>query len=242
MKLINYSLIAVLLTCSFLITACARSEAPAPWEQQTYQNIIASSANIKNDQLPLSNTKLDHRLGFLTSADVHKYDIDNVIIILGNMPLDESTPTIDMTYRTLKGVELLKTNPNSLMIITGGKTAGRISEAEMMGLIAWSRGIDSKRILLEENSKTTAENAQFTAELLRKFFINKAYLVSKIEHLEWAVPYFKEYGIFKNIVPVDCGVSFEQIVLDMENYLKIHDNDVVRQRLENVKRDYKGVD
>src|SRR3989338_8380638 len=133
MKLINYSLIAVLLTCSFLITACARSEAPAPWEQQTYQNIIASSANIKNDQLPLSNTKLDHRLGFLTSADVHKYDIDNVIIILVNMPLDESTPTIDMTYRTLKGVELLKTNPNSLIINTPGEKKKKKTDAEREG-------------------------------------------------------------------------------------------------------------
>ena len=96
--------------------------------------------------------------------------------------------------------------------------------------------------MLEENSRTTAENAQFSASLLKGFPINKTYIVSKIEHLEWAIPYFRKYGIFENIVSVDCGVTFEQIVSDMENYLKTHNNRTVKQRLDNVKRDYRGVD
>lgn len=60
--------------------------------------------------------------------------------------------------------------------------------------------------------------------------------------MEWAVPYFNKYAILKNIKPVDCGVRFEQIILDMENYLKDHKNKTVQRRLENVKQDYRGVD
>src|SRR4029078_4704373 len=116
------------------------------------------------------------------------------------------------------------------------------SEAEMMGIIAISRGIDPKQILLEENSKTTQENAQFSANLLKDFTINKTFIISKIEHLKWAIPYFKKYDIFKDITPVDCGVTFEQIISDMENYLKINNNKTVRERLENIKQDYRGVD
>ena len=38
----------------------------------------------------------------------------------------------------------------------------------MMGVIAWSRGMDVADRVLEERACSTVENAQYCAELLRK--------------------------------------------------------------------------
>ena len=242
MKKSGILIFCALIFCVFQTIACSRDQSLPVWKQVNYENIIATSSKVRPNEVPVKRSKLTHAIEFLEPSEVRRTEINNVIIVLGNMPLDEFTPTIDLVYRVLKGVELAKTNPNSILIMTGGRTAGRVSEAEMMGVIAWSRGIEAKRILLEENSRTTAENAQFSADLLNKFSIDKTFVISKIEHLGWAVPYFKKFPIFKNIIPVDCGVTFEQIVQDMKIYLNAHDNQTVRQRLDNVKRDYKGVD
>lgn len=171
-----------------------------------------------------------------------KKPVQTVIIILGNRPLDETTPAVDTIYRVIKGVELFKENPNAVMIMTGGKTAGRISEAEMMGLIAWSRGVPAQAILLEDQAKTTQENALFSARLLKGTHIKKSYLVSKEEHLSWAMPFFHKFDLFRNMEPVDGGIRTEEIINQMENYLNIKNNPDVEQRLKNLKLGIRGVD
>lgn len=57
---------------------------------------------------------------------------DTVLVVLGNEPLDENTPTIDMLARTKRAAAYYKEHTNSLLVLTGGTTVGSVSEAQMM--------------------------------------------------------------------------------------------------------------
>ncbi len=59
--------------------------------------------------------------------------IGTVLVVLGNEPLDDHTPTVDMIARVKKAVEFYRANPDSLLVLTGGATAGGVSEGPYDG-------------------------------------------------------------------------------------------------------------
>jgi uncharacterized SAM-binding protein YcdF (DUF218 family) len=159
------------------------------------------------------------------------------------MPLDETTPSVDMVYRVLKGIELLNAQPGSVLIMTGGKTAGPISEARMMGLMACARDVNPDRIVLEERSRTTVENAAFTAEIFGAIRMTQILVVSRQAHLEWAIPEFHKYPVFQNARGVASEISYNVIIRQMEDYLQKHpDNEMVKERLNNIRHEIRGID
>jgi len=164
------------------------------------------------------------------------------IVVLGNQPLDDSTPTVDMIRRVLKGVEVAKQSPGALLLLTGGKTVGNISEAEMMALIALSRGMRPESVVLEEAARGTDQNARLCAEILSKRRFARVLVVSKSDHLEWAMPLFREYEIFRNAEPLPCEVDPTEVIAQMRDYLKTHDNERVRRRLSRLLEGLQGVD
>jgi uncharacterized SAM-binding protein YcdF (DUF218 family) len=167
---------------------------------------------------------------------------DAVLIVLGNEPLDDSTPTVDMVARVRKAVEFHKQHPKSLLVFTGGKTAGSISEARMMADIAITQGVSTNSIRLEEEARSTSENARLTANLTRGLRPSRVLIVSNGDHLQWAMPIFRKVDTFKNAEPLACGVDRAERVSQMEEYLKRHDNARVRQRLQQLKDGVKGTD
>ena len=61
--------------------------------------------------------------------------------------------------------------PRALIVCTGGGTAADNPEATEAGtMAAWlaENGISRERILVEDKSKTTAQNAMFSLEILAK--------------------------------------------------------------------------
>ena len=167
---------------------------------------------------------------------------DAIVIVLGNEPLDETTPTVDMVTRVKKAVDFHKAMPNSLIVFTGGKTVGRVSEAHMMANIAFTGGVSSNSICLEEKSRTTKENAKFTARLLGNVQASSIYIVSKGSHLEWAMPIFKLHSVFTNALPLVSHVSQAATIAQMEEYLRKKENRRVRQRLEWIEQGVRGPD
>ncbi|MEI7999460.1 MAG: YdcF family protein, partial [Candidatus Omnitrophota bacterium] len=133
--------------------------------------------------------------------------------------VDEMTPILDMGKRVETGIRLLKQNLQAIIILTGGKTAGPISEAMMMSLIAYSRGVPAGKVLLEEDSRSTVENAQLTALLVQKLSIKKFVLVSRISHLKRAMPIFKSHLEFEQVQSEPTDITKEQIKENLEEYL-----------------------
>ena len=121
--------------------------------------------------------------------------------------------------------------------MSGGPTAGDISEAEMMGLIAWSRGVNPSRIVLEDKSRNTEQNAEFTANIVRSKNVGKKFIITDQSRLERAIRIFQNYFMeFKNVRGVDCNVPVGLVIKQMEEYLKVKDNRIVRRRLDYLKR------
>ena len=208
-----------------------------------YAAIILNSSGIQKEKYPLR-----HSLSYGSIAKVKfmdpqelKDDTETAIIVLGDRPLDDTTPTVDMVYRVLKGVELAKKFPKAAVIMAGGATKGPTPEARMMGLIAWSRGVDPLRIILEDKSQTTDQNAQNIANLVGSKSIRQVFVISEGSRLEEVGKIFQEYGkVFKNVQAVACDVNRDLIIEQMVRYLRSHDDRVVRGRLHYVLRGIKS--
>ena len=210
-----------------------------------YAKIITNSSSIQNEKYhlryPLS-AGLIGEVKFLESQEL-KDITERAIIVLGDRPLDDTTPTVDMVYRVLKGVELAKKYPKVILIMCGGETKGPIPEAQMMGLIAWSRGVDPLRIILEGKSQTTDENAKNTTNIIGSKSIRQVFIITEQSRLEEAVATFQKYGNeFKNIQGIESDVTRSLIIGQMEQFLMTHDDRIVRARLHYVKigKEYKA--
>lgn len=165
------------------------------------------------------------------------------LIVLGNAPLDASTPTIDLIKRTLKAVDYAKANPGSYLVLTGGQTKGPISESKMMAVIALSHGIPQDRIFMEEKAMGTLGNAKLTKPIVVRLSAEEVFVVTKHSHMEWALPLFREQGgVFANAKALACNVTEEEIIQQMKEYLSLREDDSVRSRMEALRNGAHGVD
>jgi uncharacterized SAM-binding protein YcdF (DUF218 family) len=208
-----------------------------------YAAIILNSSGIQAQEYPLRHALSYGSIGevkFLEPQEL-KDDTETAIIVLGDRPLDDTMPTVDMVYRVLKGVELAKKYPKAIVIMSGGATKGPTPEAQMMGLIAWSRGVDPLRIILEDKSQTTDQNAQNIANIVGSKIIRQVFVISERSRLEEVGKIFQQYDKeFKNIQTVACDVTRDLIIEQMERFLVRHDDRVVRGRLHYVQRGIKS--
>ncbi len=75
--------------------------------------------------------------------------------------------SIALQKRVEKGVDYLNSNPEALVIVSGGQGAGEeITEAEAMKQYLVEYGINETRIIKEEKSTSTMENFKNTKEIL----------------------------------------------------------------------------
>lgn len=82
-------------------------------------------------------------------------------------------PSRVLNERLCAAYEYLNRNPKAVCVLSGGQGDGEeISEAECMYRYLTGRGIDGARLLLEDRSTTTAENLQYSMELLQQHGID----------------------------------------------------------------------
>ncbi|MCR5844009.1 MAG: YdcF family protein, partial [Oscillospiraceae bacterium] len=98
--------------------------------------------------------------------------------------------------------------PNARIVCTGGGTAKDRPEATEAGEMAeWLRenGVDSARILVEDRSQTTAQNAIFTLDLLAKQApqVTKLAIVSSDYHIATGTLLFGAEAILRG----DAGIG-----------------------------------
>ena len=117
------------------------------------------------------------------------------IIVLGFQLNPDGTMKEELIGRLETALACAKQYPNAWLLCTGGPTAqsNGISEAAAMGAWLMENGIQEERILLEERSLTTTENAQYCCELLRNNYpeVTSIALVSSDYHIPWAAVLFQ---------------------------------------------------
>lgn len=196
------------------------SEQGAMWE-----NIINYWIYV-NTELELNENRLPEGLS----------DDDSLcIVILGFQLEEDGSMSEELVKRCEVGLACAQQYPNAYVAVTGGGTAAKSDNTEAGVMAEWlvERGIDRSRIIVEDNSKTTGQNAQFTLAIIRDNFpqIRDIAIVSSGYHIaEGSMVFYEETQLnaYKycieplNIVSnayVDMGFSFFGNVHSQAEYI-----------------------
>ena len=91
---------------------------------------------------------------------------DNCIVL--GAGVNGSTPSLSMCNRLDAALDYLGANPDALAVVSGGQGEDEdITEAEAMADYLTAHGIDSARIVQEDQSRTTRENLENSFAILR---------------------------------------------------------------------------
>jgi hypothetical protein len=140
------------------------------------------------------------------------------IVVLGFQLLPDGGMSQEMLGRCELALAAAKQYPNAFLAVTGGGTAvGNASVTEAGVMARWFReqGIDESRIILEDRSSTTEENAKFTLKILIEEYpqIRSIAIVTSDYHVPLGCTLFTEaallYGCEHGRVPwtVDAHVA-----------------------------------
>jgi uncharacterized SAM-binding protein YcdF (DUF218 family) len=102
--------------------------------------------------------------------------------------------------RVVEGVRLYKAIPGSKLLLSGGGVYDPVPEAEVMARIAVLLGVKPQDILLEPDSRDTAEEAGIIAKMIGK---EKFILVTSAAHMPRAMALFKKCGLRPLPAPTD---------------------------------------
>lgn len=88
------------------------------------------------------------------------------IVVLGAGVLGTRVTPL-LAARINRGIELLSSNPNAMLVMSGGQGPGEeLPEGEAMARYAREQGVDEDKIIIERKSVSTQENLRFSRELM----------------------------------------------------------------------------
>ena len=150
------------------------------------------------------NTDLELNAGVLPDG---LPDTDELCIVALGFQLNADGTMRDELIARLKVVlASAEKYPNAYIVCTGGGTASGNRNATEAGEMAkWliSKGIDKNRVIVEDNSLTTAQNAIFTYDILTTQYtkVRKIAIVSSNYHIATGVLLFSAESILRATVP-----------------------------------------
>lgn len=110
-------------------------------------------------------------LGTMAKSALHAPDEDTdcTVIVLGCQVFPDGHPSLMLRGRIEAAYDYLAAHPNAVCIASGGQSGSEpISEAQCIRDALAARGIDERRILMEDASRSTEENLAFSAALIRE--------------------------------------------------------------------------
>ncbi|MGD9660047.1 MAG: YdcF family protein [Porticoccaceae bacterium] len=146
-------------------------------------------------------------------VNVDDLPVADAIVILGGGVFatgfaDATQQPVNLTNaadRVWFGARLFHRGKAPLVVLSGGSAENStgLSESEAMQLFLADLAVPSPAMLLENGSRNTRENAQFTAALVKNYEIKKVLLVTSAVHMDRALHHFVEQGIEVIAVPTD---------------------------------------
>lgn len=131
------------------------------------------------------------------------------VIILG-----AKTGSVTIEARMDRACEYLNENPDAIAVVTGGQGGDEeTSEGEYMRLGLMKRGIDASRIIVENNSTSTAENLEYARKLIGDASASVA-VVSNNYHI------FRATGIARNYFSGEVyGLPMNSNIISLPHYM-----------------------
>lgn len=124
------------------------------------------------------------------------------IVVLGFQLNADGTMKEELIERLNVALRSLQEYPNAYVVCTGGGTAADNESASEAGEMAkWlsEHGIEKKRIIIEDHSITTAQNAIFTYDILTSLYpsVKKLAIVSSDYHIATGELLFRAEAILR---------------------------------------------
>lgn len=117
-------------------------------------------------------------IGVCVGYALNSPEKNQTVIILG-CQVNGETPSLMLYDRMNKAVEYLEENPESCVVVSGGKGPGEsITEAEAMKRYLIEKGISESRIFTEEKSVNTKENIAFSAKIIKENGLNPSVAIA----------------------------------------------------------------
>jgi uncharacterized SAM-binding protein YcdF (DUF218 family) len=137
--------------------------------------------------------------------------VDGVIVLGGSVLAEESFGRGQLTLndageRAVALADLARRYPRARMVFSGGGGTileDEVAEAAAFGRFAGALGIEPGRILVEDRSRTTDENAAFSKALVQPQPGERWLLVTSAWHMPRAVGCFRQTGFAVTAYPVD---------------------------------------
>lgn len=112
------------------------------------------------------------------------------IVVLGFELNDDGTMQDELIGRLQTALTCAEQYPEAYIVCTGGGTAANnkeVTEAGLMGEWLMEHGVDEGRLIIEDASHTTAENARFSYDILLADYpqVKSVALVSSSYHIAW---------------------------------------------------------
>lgn len=128
------------------------------------------------------------------------------IVALGFQLNPDGTMRDELIERLTVVLRSAEKYPNAYIVCTGGGTASRNPSATEAGEMAkWliSKGVDPKRVIVEDNSLTTAQNAIFTYDILTTQYpkVKELAIVSSDYHIATGLLLFTAESILRATTP-----------------------------------------
>jgi len=133
-----------------------------------------------------------------------------VVVLGGAVDLERSTRDRiefnDASERIIEGAKLVREKKAKTLIVSGGSgdpQQQQKDEATFLAAFAKTLGVSPSSIIVQKKSRTTNEDAEYTAEILRKGNIKSFFLVTSATHMRRAVGCFRKQGFEPTPYPVD---------------------------------------
>lgn len=128
---------------------------------------------------------------------------DAIVLLGGAMRGDTQMGTlVDLNQRAdrlVHAVALFKAGKAPVILLTGGGVDGARTEAEQMKELLEVMGVPGDRVLLENKSRNTHDNAVYSAQLLRAERLERILLVTSAYHMRRSLALFQAQGL--DVVP-----------------------------------------
>jgi uncharacterized SAM-binding protein YcdF (DUF218 family) len=147
-------------------------------------------------------------------------DAEAIVVLSGNVrpPLPERpVPLADHdTYERCHYAAWLYKNWRQLPVVASGGVGPQGGEPFSLAMrrLLEAEGVPESRAWIEVKSRSTHENAEYTADLLRTKGITRVALVTEAYHMPRAESCFRKVGL--QVVPAPCG--FFHLHLDWQHF------------------------
>ncbi len=121
-------------------------------------------------------------------------EVPEAIVVLGVRPAGPGRPGPAMRRRVAHGVALWHDTPGALLLLSGGLAGPPPAEAMMMRDLAVAAGVPERRLIIEDRSRNTFENALYTGTLLRSRRWRRIVIITDAFHLPRARMVFRRLG------------------------------------------------